>query len=295
MHGKSSRHFWLRTVASALTTPTVQSRSLRRSVALRSALFAALFVFSTPARSEEALEADYQLPSTTVVPTGTLMMGDLSGGWDEDERPVVSRRLASFGITQTEITVGQFRPFALATNLPQGAEDLGEDLPVTGVSWIQARDFARWLSRQSGKRWRLPTEAEWEFAARAGLLTLYQTGNEPDEVCEVGNVADLSARAAGQTWETSDCDDGHPGLAPVSSYPPNALSLYDLHGNAWEWVADCYAPYAADGVVRSRCDERVIRGGSFQSPATSARFSNREKLDRNGQRPDLGFRLVLEP
>jgi formylglycine-generating enzyme required for sulfatase activity len=109
------------------------------------------------------------------------------------------------------------------------------------VAWNDARVFAVWLSKRTGQTYRLLTEAEWEYAARAGSTSRYSFGDKGNELCRHANVGDRSLKKAIPDWkhEIADCDDGHVHAAPVKSYQPNAFGLYDMHGNAWEWVQDC--------------------------------------------------------
>ena len=115
------------------------------------------------------------------------------------------------------------------------------DHPVVCVDWSDARAFAAWLSKRTGQTYRLPTEAEWEYAARVGSTSRYSFGDKGDELCRHANVGDRSFKKAIPDWkyEIADCDDGHVHTASVKTYQPNAFGLYDLHGNAREWVQDC--------------------------------------------------------
>ena len=236
------------------------------------------------------------VPEVVFLPGGDALIGDYSGSGDQDERPVHKRRIKQLGIGRTEITRQQYAPFAAERGYSV-PEIIGESvtLPVVNVDYDNAREYARWLSSKTGDKWRLPTEAEWEYAARAGTHTLFQNGNDQKALCAAGNIADSTALSANTNWATTDCTDGFAGVAPTESFMPNAFGLYDLHGNVWEWVDGCGGQYRRGGMLSSAsCEFRGVRGGSYQMPAFSCRSSNRELLNKNTKRPDVGFRLVKE-
>ena len=112
---------------------------------------------------------------------------------------------------------------------------------MVNVSWNDAVAFCKWLSRKEGKTYRLPTEAEWEYACRAGTTTRYYSGDDPETLAKVANVADATAKAKFPDWKwTIKASDGYVFTAPVGQFKPNAFGLYDMHGNAWQWCADWY-------------------------------------------------------
>jgi len=173
--------------------------------------------------------------------------------------------------------------------------------PVTGVSWNDAVAFCQWLSKQEGRTYRLPTEAEWEYACRAGTSTAYCYGDDQEGVVEFGNVVDATATAKWGAYMAIDSADGFAFTSPVGSFRPNAFGLYDMHGNAWEWCADIHDDeyYAespqADPPGPTSGTWRVRRGGAFDDGVVSARSAS-----RMGDWPDFycvspGFRLALEP
>lgn len=232
------------------------------------------------------------LPEMVELPGGSFLMGDQSQAGDADERPVHRVILAPFAIGQYEVTVEQYGAFAQASARPRPSGSPRQ--PVTNLDFVDARAYVDWLSLQTGKRYRLASEAEWEYAARAGALSLFAYGNAESELCRHGNVADHAAQAAGSAWQIADCDDGQVGLAEVGRYRPNAFGLYDMAGNAWEWIADCYrTDYAQAEPVE--CVSRVVRGGSYQQSAFSARASNRQALEPQTRSPAIGFRVVRQP
>ncbi len=111
---------------------------------------------------------------------------------------------------------------------------------VHRVSWNDASAFCDWLGQQESGAYRLPTEAEWEYACRAGTTTRYHSGDDPETLVEVGNVADATARMKFRNWTTMNGSDACVLTAPVGQYRPNAFSLYNIHGNVWEWCWDVY-------------------------------------------------------
>jgi len=175
-----------------------------------------------------------------------------------------------------------------------------DEHPVVDVDWDDAMAFCKWLSRKDGKTYRLPTEAEWEYACRAGTTTRYYSGNDPESLAKVGNVADAAAKAnhlarvpniADPAVEakfayivTIKASDGYAYTAPVGSFKPNAFGLYDMHGNVWQWCADWYSgkyyaespafdPIGPDGPGPGNM--RVLRGSSWCSGPILARSAQR--------------------
>ncbi len=170
-----------------------------------------------------------------------------------------------------------------------------DDHPVVNITWNDAVAMSRWLSRKEGKAYRLPTEAEWEYAARAGTRTRYSSGDDPESLLKVGNTFDAGTARHWPHWKAyaHASSDGFDFTAPVGSFAPNALGLYDMHGNAWEWCADWHAD---DYYVKSPVDDpqgpasgtvRVRRGGSWHTWAFYARSSY-----RNWNAPDTRYTLV---
>ena len=166
-----------------------------------------------------------------------------------------------------------------------------DEHPVVNVSWNDAVACCKWLSRKEGKTYRLPTEAEWEYACRAGTTTRYYSGDDPETLAKVGNVADAMLKAkmpdANQTIKASD---GYVFTSPVGSYQPNAFGLYDMHGNAWQWCSDYFRAkyYAAspvdDPTGPGSGSGRVLRGGSWNDGPGYVRSAA-----CNGYSPDSGY------
>ena len=224
-----------------------------------------------------------------VVPPGSFRMGDVQGGGDKDEVPVRTVRMRkSFAIGRYEVTFGDYDQFAKSANR-QFPIDRGWGRgrrPVIYVSWPDAVEYAKWLSAQTGKRYRLPTEAEWEYAARGGRETAYWWGT--DWVKGNGNCAGCGSRWDQQT-------------APVGSFDPNPFGLYDTAGNVWEWVEECwhgnYSGAPLDGTAWTTggdCTGRVMRGGAWATQPRALRSSNRRRYYPENRNSDIGFRLVQD-
>jgi len=164
-----------------------------------------------------------------------------------------------------------------------------ENRPVTNVTWVDARAYVDWLSRVTKQKYRLPTEAEWEYAAQSGSTGPYSFGDKIEQLCEYANGADQSLRAA--FLEAAPCKDGYAReTAPVASFRANGFGLHDMHGNVWEWVDGCWKAGAA---AEQHCD-RIARGGSWRSPPQYLRSSSRTTFPEKHARSTLGFRVVRE-
>ena len=166
--------------------------------------------------------------------------------------------------------------------------------PVVCVSWHDARAYVNWLSRRTGERYRLLSEAEWEYMARAGTRTAQHWGKEGADQCEYANGADASA---GFYWGI-DCDDGHSRTASVGSYRANAWGLHDVLGNVFEWTADCwnktYAGAPSDGGAwkSGNCSAHVLRGGSWSLEPGYLRSAHRNRISSGNRISYLGFRVA---
>lgn len=245
------------------------------------------------------------------------------GGRFDDEGPQHRVRLSeSFAVMEAEVTREAFARFVDETGYKTGEgcfvwsgkewqtdakrswRDPGfkqePDHPVVCVDWNGAGAFAAWLSKRTGQTYRLLTEAEWEYAARAGSSSRYHFGDKSSDLCRFANVADQSAKKVYPTFTTADCDDGYVHTAPVKTYQPNAFGLYDMHGNAWEWVQDCwhdnYQGAPEDGSkpweVDCRNDRRVLRGGGWNNQPDNARSAIRNRNTPDNRNNNTGFRLA---
>ncbi len=259
-----------------------------------------------------------------------------------DEYPRHDVTLAAFFMGRTEVTVAQFRRFADETGHVTDAElgtpvsesgrperrpggytvtpagdwvwsdtiswrdpgyAQGDELPVTVVSWNDAQAFSAWLTAQApGVIIRLPTEAEWEYAARGGTSTLYWWGDDPDTTGRVANLADRNAAERYASWAVLlplDMDDRYLHTAPVGSYRSNPFDLHDMIGNVWEWCEDIWQPdyrgAPGDGTAWLETREpehRVLRGGSWGNGPRGSRSSVRAHHSRAFRGGDFGFRVV---
>ncbi len=230
------------------------------------------------------VDIDFVAPVMVALPAGSFLMGSEDG--EADERPVHNVVVEAFSMSKHEVTVEQYQVFALATGrlapqyLPQE-----RNLPVTNVSWHDAIAYADWLSIKTQKLFRLPTESEWEYAARAGTTTKYFTG---DTLVNAANCAGCGGQWAGKS------------VAPVGSFDPNEFGLYDMHGNVWEWVQDCWTPNynhrteSAVAVELNECQHRVLRGGSWYHDASRASVSYRGNEKTHHRDSGVGFRVVYE-
>jgi len=259
----------------------------------------------------------------------------------DDERPAHRVRITrAFWMGRHEVTVGQFRSFvALSGYVPESIADgtggygysarhvatrsprddafagrdprwswrdpgfpQTDDHPVVNVTWNDAVAMADWLSRREGRRYRLPTEAEWEYASRAGSRARHHAGDDPRVLARIANVFDLDAAPLWPQWQAQalPARDGFAFTAPVGSHAPNAFGLHDMHGNVWEWVSDWYDEgyYARspqdDPLGPVAGSARVRRGGSWHTWPFYARASFRNWNTPQTRYPLLGFRLVLE-
>ena len=155
--------------------------------------------------------------------------------------------------------------------------------PVINVSWDDAQQYVAWFSKMTGRPYRLLTEAEWEYAARAGSTTAYFWGDEIGK----GNA---NCTGCGSQWDNRQ-------TSPVGSFKPNAFGLYDMAGNVWQWVQDCYhdnydgAPTDGSAWTIGDCSRRVVRGGSWYNDPQDLRSANRLWFSTDGRMPHIGFRL----
>ena len=269
-----------------------------------------------------------------LVPAGTFQMGSPSG--EKERRPDEERHTVEishdFYLSKHEVTRGQFRAFVTDTGYRTEPETDGQgawgydggarkiegrkpvytwmstgfaqtdEHPVVNVTWNDAHAFAGWLARRSKQAMRLPTEAEWEYAARARSITRFYSGDDAETLANVGNVADGAAKKQFPDWQTTiAADDGYVFTAPVGHFPANRFGLHDMHGNVWEWCEDWLGPYASLS-ARDPAGEsdamgvRVMRGGSWgkripQIASSALRFSGAPP----SRDMDVGFRVSFRP
>ena len=252
-------------------------------------------------RLQDRLASGESGPALVVAPGGTFRMGDASGHGAENEQPPHDVTLSQpYAIGMFEVTRDDFARFASANGrtMPQLREGETGTFPLVGIDWEDAMDYTMWLSKETGNTYRLPTEPEWEHAARAGAERRYPAGDAPESVCTHGNVADRSAALRFREWATADCDDGFVRAAPVGRLEPNAFGLYDVLGNVAEWTLDCWhrsfdgAPSDGRAWIEPDCVGRVVRGGSWDTGPDGVTLSARAPAGSPAD--DRGFRVVRE-
>ena len=237
-------------------------------------------------------------PEMVVIPAGSFMMGspDDEPGRSNDEGPLHAVTIQSFALGRYEVTFDDYDRFARATDrtLPRDEGWGRGKWPVINVSWDDAQAYAHWLSAQTGHSYRLPTEAEWEYAARAKTTTPYWWGTQAShEQANYGKDACCEGLALGR--------DQWVNTAPVGSFPANPFGLYDTVGNVYEWVADCwhesYHHAPSDGTAwmledGSYCDFRIVRGSAWDDGPPILRSTIRYRNPPNMGNNNIGFRVA---
>lgn len=230
-------------------------------------------------------------PEMVVIPAGKFRRGDLHADGDADELPQHEVTIARpFAISRYPITFEDYDLYAGRSGRPKPAadEDWGRGRrPVVSINWYEATAYVEWLSQQTGRNYRLPTNAEFEYAARGGRETRFPWGDSLGR----DNAA---CGGCGSLWDSDRS-------APVGRFPPNGFGLYDMSGNVWQWVQDCwdadYKSAPADGsayTTGSYCDKKVVRAGSWSSPVREARVANRWRDFTVRPSDDTGFRVVRQ-
>ena len=283
-----------------------------------------------------------QAPDLVAIPSGRFLMGSPEGarGTDPDESPRHGVSVVRpFALGRCEVMVGEFRAFVEDSGYRTEAEDLDgrgcltfgsdgepgydkqrnwrhpgfeqdEHHPVVCVSWNDAVAYVRWLSLRTGQTYRLPSEAEWEYAARAQAARgVPETsprryyGEDPNDtrLCDFANGADRSLASRFKAVSVADCEDGYVFTAPAGRFRRNAFGLADMLGNVWEWTADCwhenYANAPLDGTAWREadggdCGRRVVRGGGWNDQPENLRAANRFGVTTDEANDFLGFRVA---
>jgi formylglycine-generating enzyme required for sulfatase activity len=285
--------------------------------------------------SDRFLDTSGSAPALVVIPTGRFVMGSPADEADHRDNEEPQRQVnitTGFALGQSEVTVGQFREFVRATRYQTDAERLGsgsvydestgrindrrgvdwerdykgdratEKLPVLNVSWNDANAYVQWLSQRTGKRYRLPSEAEFEYVLRAGSQTRFWWGDgDPEKI--VANLTGDGDRSPGKrSWGKAFANykDGFWGAAPVKSFPANPFGVFDIDGNLSEWVEDCWhdnyvrAPRDSAAWVNPGCARRVIRGGSWGSAPDQVRSAYRLSVAADARSVRVGFRIARD-
>lgn len=251
-------------------------------------------------RIRDVLKRGGTAPEMVIVPAGKFSMGSVNG--PGIERPVHEvTMLLPFAVSVQEVQVADYLKFVEANSrkLDRRVDVSKRDHPIAFVTWDDALVYARWLSRETGAVYRLLSEAEWEYVARAGITTPYYFGADGEKLCEHGNVADQSVRAVYRQWTVLDCTDGQVKPGPVGRFKANPFGLQDVYGNVSEWVLDCDTPeygsaalVAEDVAADESCETHGHRGGSWDSGAENANSSHR--LSASTASEDRGIRLARE-
>jgi formylglycine-generating enzyme required for sulfatase activity len=261
--------------------------------------------------------ADY--PEMIVIPPGEYTMGSVSN--EADRRPDEGDRQRvridyPFAVSEYPITVGQFDRFVQDSHyspddgcftpeegdqpkhgrnwrVPSFKQSLAD--PVVCMNWTDAQAYVAWLSTKTGHIYRLLSEAEYEYATRAGSATRFWWGNAPDEACSYANGVDLDAVVRFPGWKATNCHDGYVFTSPVGHFKPNQFGLYDMAGNAWSWLSDCWPGPAINSrrdVPVSDCERRALRGGSWGNGPADLRSAARYGDAIRMRGANYGFRVA---
>ncbi|HKY89718.1 MAG TPA: formylglycine-generating enzyme family protein [Nevskiaceae bacterium] len=236
---------------------------------------------------------------------GKFLMGEQGANGKLIELPVHEVTVKPFAIGRFEVTFIEWMDCVDDGGCSVTPDDNGWGKgfrPVININWFDAQEYVAWLSKKTGRRYRLPTEAEWEYAARGGTDTTWGWGDASGEACEYSNSFDASGQTAHANWFWNIyCDDGFVFTAPVGSFKPNAFGLYDMPGNVWEWLQDCWHPdyngAPADGsawIQGGDCNKRVNRGGGWGNHPRTTRSANRDADMPYGRGDAFGLRVVRE-
>lgn len=232
--------------------------------------------------------APADIPAMLDVPAGSFLMGAPDDADAQQGKPQHRVTVPAFRLSETPVTFAQYDAFARATGRPLPQDDgLGrEGNPVVNIDRHDALAYIGWLNAQTEGGYRLPSEAEWEYAARAGTVTDFYWGDEPD-----GNLANT---------RTNEGADGFHHISPVKSFPANPWGFYDMAGNVWEMTADClypdYVGAPADGSARTRtgCTAFVTRGGDYSSSRRGQKPSARTAAGETFRSTSMGFRVAQD-
>ncbi len=240
---------------------------------------------SPPDSSGESFKDCATCPEMVQLPGGKFRMGS---NFDASERPVHSVEIKSgFAIAKHEVTYGSWKACVTdggCSHLPE-LKNATDRMPVRNVSWDDVQEYLRWLQKKTSKPYRLPSESEWEFAARASTTTSFWWGEEPS-----ANRA--NCKDCGGVYDRKN-------PAEIGLYPPNGFGLHDMNGGVWEWVSDCwqgsYNGHPTDGSSweKNDCRQRVLRGGSWRNDVSYLRSSSRFFYDSNVRYSVNGFRVAL--
>jgi formylglycine-generating enzyme required for sulfatase activity len=260
-----------------------------------------IVVYSSDALFSDRFEPDAPFqdcddcPLMVKIPAGSFVQGSPSGEpqRQDDEGPQRTVNVPAFAIGQTEVTFSQWDACVSDGGCNHSPNDFGwgrADRPVVDVSWDDVQDYLAWLRNRTGKNYRLSTESEWEYATRAGTASRFNTGD-----CIISDQGNFRASAPAQ-----DCPAGadRQQTLPVASFAPNAFGLYDTHGNASEWVQDCWnesysgAPVDGSAWTTGNCGTAVFRSGSWANAGDALRSAKRARSSRDFRSATVGFRVA---
>ena len=230
-----------------------------------------------------------------LVTSGAFLMGSAASDASTQEQPVTPVSISCFYMARFPVTNAQYEIFD-PTHKTKRAPWANESHPVVYVSSRDAEKFCAWFSAKQGKKYRLPTEAEWEYAARGLENRTFPWGEKLD----TGNLANFADARTAFAWRDTVIDDGFAETAPVGSYPRGAspFGIEDMAGNVFEWCWDCFEPYKGKERVNPRGTsggpKRIYRGGSWKSKAGNLRASARQFNLPDYSSNDVGFRVICE-
>ena len=246
-----------------------------------------------------------ECPEMVVVPAGSYMMGSPSSeeGRRDDEGPQHRVTIGeSFAVGAHEVTFEEWDACVSGGGCGSYASDdegWGRGRrPVINVSWEDAQRFVAWLRNKTGEPYRLLSEAEWEYVARAGSDTARYWGKSSSVQCRYANGADQTTKKHQSDWAVVSCDDDYYRTAPVGTFSQNGIGLYDALGNVWEWVEDCWndsyqgAPSDGSAWETGDCGRRVIRGGSWSVRPAGLRSAVRGSVETGFRGSSVGFRVA---
>jgi len=222
-------------------------------------------------------------PEMVQIPGGTFQMGSNDG--ESDEKPVHTVSVKSFALGKYEVTFEEYDKFCEVTGREKPSDsDWGRGKrPVINVTWNDAKAYVKWLSEQTGKDYRLPSEAQWEYACRAGTTTKYWWGNE------IGKN-NANCDGCGSQWDNKQ-------TAPVGSFEKNQFGLYDMNGNVREWNKDSWyntyrkAPTDGSAQINEQTNGKLVRGGSWYNKPHWLRCTHRLRGDKTSKKDSWGFRI----
>ena len=268
----------------------------------------------------DTLSDNTQGPMMVKIPAGSFLMGSEEGekGRYANEGPQTLITISEpFAVGRYEVTWAEWEacvagggcldnsdkknnPFMDDERVGDAGFGRGRR-PVINVDWNDAKAYVLWLSQETGKPYRLLSESEWEYVARAGTDTLFYWGDNPDGGCKHANGSDLDAKVEDRSWTTSNRSDGYGrNTAPVGSFSENAFGLHDMFGNVDEWTEDCLSydleniPVDGTPFKDGDCNSHMHRGSSFGGYPRILRSANRSSALSNSRFADLGFRVARD-